>query len=95
MHESEGQSFRFRFLDLVRINSISKSCDQRYDEAAQHILDALVLQDNDGEGGTTTLNQKRGVVSSALWETLRSTCLQMLRPDLTALCDSKDLEGNV
>ena len=76
------------FLDLVRIN-----IQQRYDEAAQHILDALVLQDNDSVWGTTTLNEKRGIVSSALWDTLRTTCLHMLRPDLIALCDSKDLEG--
>jgi peroxin-5 len=79
----------FLLIDFVRI----KSCRQRYDEAAQHILDALVLQENDGDRGTTTMNEKRGIVSSALWETLRSTCLHMLRPDLIALCDSKDLEG--
>ena len=57
------------------------------------MLDALVLQDNDGVRGTTILNEKRGIVSSTLWDTLRTTCLHMLRPDLIALCDSKDLEG--
>lgn len=88
MHESEGQFFA-SFLDFVSI----KSFHQRYDEAAQHILDALVLQDNDGHRGTATMDERGGTVSSALWETLRSTCLHMIRPDLIALCDSKDLEG--
>lgn len=79
------------FFDFSRI-----TCQifyQRYDEAAQHIVDALVLQDNDDVRGTTTLNEKRGIVSSALWDTLRTTCLHMLRPELITLCDSRDLEG--
>lgn len=54
------------------------------------MLDALVLQDNDGVG---TLKEKQGVVSSTLWDSLKTTCLHLHRPDLAALCESKDLEG--
>lgn len=66
---------------------------QRYDEAAHHILDALVLQDSDGVLDNTASNEKRGVVSSALWDSLKTTCLHMQRGDLAVLCDLKDLEG--
>ena len=62
---------------------------QWYDEAAVHILDALVLQENDASDGSDT----RGITSSALWECLRTTCLQLQRPELASLCDSHDLEG--
>ncbi|KAG5654403.1 hypothetical protein H0H81_003227 [Sphagnurus paluster] len=65
----------------------------RYDEAAQHILDALVLQDNDGIRDNAGLNEKRGVTSGALWDSLKTTCLHMQRIDLATLCDRKDLEG--
>ncbi|KAF8757025.1 Tetratricopeptide repeat [Rhizoctonia solani] len=41
----------------------------RYEEAAQHLVDALVLQESEG------LNNERGVTSGSLWDTLRSTCL--------------------
>jgi peroxin-5 len=67
--------------------------EQRYDEAAQHIVDALVLQDSDGVRDTSGVNEKRGVVSRALWETLKTTCLHLQRPDLATLCDLQDLEG--
>jgi peroxin-5 len=63
---------------------------QRYAEAAQHILDALVLQDSDGLHG---LKEKRGVTSAALWDSLRTTCVHMQRADLATLCDKQDLEG--
>ena len=66
---------------------------QRYEEAAQHILDALVLQDADGVLDSGGFNEKRGVVSNALWDSLKTTCLHMQRADLAALCDIKDLEG--
>lgn len=68
---------------------------QRYDEAAGHILDALVLQDSDGVPDSLGLNEKRGVTSTALWESLRTTCLHMQRADLASLCDRKDLEGGL
>ena len=54
-----------------------------------HILDALVLQENDASDGGDT----RGITSSALWECLGTTCLQLQRPELASLCDSHDLEG--
>lgn len=64
---------------------------QRNEEAAEHILDALVLQEADGiqSGG------ERGVTSSTLWETLRSVCLQLHRGDLARICDKRDLNGTL
>lgn len=58
---------------------------QRYQEAAEHILDALVLQENDG--------LERGVTSSALWETLRNVCLNLHRHDLANICNRRDLNS--
>jgi len=99
-HPEEALAYYHRALELnpgyirARFNwGISCMNLKRYDEAAQHILDALALQNSDGVQGSTTLNEKRGVVSSTLWDNLRTTCLHMQRPDLVALCDSKDLEG--
>jgi len=67
---------------------------RRYEEAAQHILDALVLQDSDGvRDASVGQNDKRGITSSALWESLKTTCLHMQRVDLSSLCDRQDLDG--
>jgi peroxin-5 len=68
-------------------------CLQRYEEAASHILDALVLQDSDGVADETGMNDKRGVTSSTLWDSLKTTCLHLQRVDLASLCDSRDLDG--
>jgi len=99
-HPEEALAYYHRALELnpgyirARFNwGISCMNLKRYDEAAQHILDALALQNSDGVQRSMTLNEKRGVVSSTLWDNLRTTCLHMQRPDLVALCDSKDLEG--
>ncbi|KAI6000707.1 hypothetical protein EDD15DRAFT_2386123 [Pisolithus albus] len=67
----------------------------RYEEAATHILDALVLQDSDGgdtleTGGATN---RRGITSSALWNSLKTTCLHLQRVDLASMCDRRDLDG--
>ncbi|KAH9176753.1 hypothetical protein EDB89DRAFT_1939738 [Lactarius sanguifluus] len=62
----------------------------RYEEAAQHILDALVLQESDGLRG---LEDNHDVTSRALWDSLKTSCLQMQRVDLAAMCDNQDLEG--
>ncbi|QRV94194.1 peroxisomal targeting signal 1 receptor [Ceratobasidium sp. AG-Ba] len=59
---------------------------RRYDEAAQHLVDALVLQDSEG------LNSDRGVTSDSLWDTLRSTCLSLQRLDLASICESRDIQ---
>ncbi|KAG8732517.1 hypothetical protein FRC12_019245, partial [Ceratobasidium sp. 428] len=59
---------------------------RRYDEAAQHLVDALVLQDSEG------INSDRGVTSDSLWDTLRSTCLSLQRLDLAAICESRDIQ---
>ena len=63
---------------------------QRHEEAAQYILDALVLQDCDGLPGR---RDNRGVTSDALWQSLKSCCLHMEQPDLAAMCDKQNLEG--
>lgn len=70
---------------------------QRHEEAARHILDALVLQDS--EGGDTVdeivegSGNRRGVTSSALWDSLRTACLNLARADLASMCDRRDLDG--
>jgi len=67
---------------------------RRYDEAASHMLDALVLQDSDpAEGTVQDPSSSRGITSSSLWDTLRTTCHHLQRPDLAALCDTHDLNG--
>jgi peroxin-5 len=66
---------------------------RRYEEAAQNILDALVLQDSDGVRDSDGLNDKRGVTSSTLWDTLKTTCLHMQKIELAALCDRRDLDA--
>jgi len=86
IHQSQGT----RVLSLSR--RVSNVTFQRYEEATQHILDALVLQQNDGSEDVASI--KRGVASAVLWDTLKTTSLHLQRPDLTALCDSRDLEGN-
>ncbi|OBZ68192.1 Peroxisomal targeting signal 1 receptor [Grifola frondosa] len=66
---------------------------RRYEEAAQHILDALVLQDSDSVREPDGSDDKRGVISSALWDSLKTCCMHMQRLDLATLCDHEDLEG--
>ncbi|PVG00366.1 TPR-like protein [Serendipita vermifera] len=60
---------------------------RKNEEAANHILDALVLQENDG----LQTGQERGITSSTLWETLRSVCVYLQRQDLARICDRRDL----
>lgn len=60
---------------------------RRHEEAAQHLVDALVLQDSEG------VNSDRGVTSDALWDTLRATCLSLQRLDLAAICETRDLQN--
>lgn len=66
---------------------------QRYEEAQSHILDALVLQDSDSVADDSGMNDKRGVTSSTLWDSLKTTCLHLQRIDLASLCDQRDLDG--
>ncbi|TFK44386.1 hypothetical protein BDQ12DRAFT_672889 [Crucibulum laeve] len=99
-HAGEALQFYYRALELnpgyirARFN-LGISCInlRRYEEAAQHILDALVLQDSDGVQDKAGLNDARGVTSTALWDSLKTTCLHMQRIDLAGLCDSRNLEG--
>lgn len=66
---------------------------QRYEQATSHILDALVLQDSDGVKDGTGMNDGRGVTSSTLWDSLKTTCLHLQRADLASMCDRRDLDG--
>ena len=76
------------------MNSIGlKWVIQRYEEAAQHFLDGLVLQDSETSHEPYDPADKRGVTSSTLWDSLKSCCLQMQRSDLAALCGARDLDG--
>ncbi|KAG9010417.1 hypothetical protein FRB93_004257 [Tulasnella sp. JGI-2019a] len=62
----------------------------KYEEAASHVLDALILQETEG---TQSNASSRGVTSSALWDALRTTAVHLERPDLAALCEKKDLSA--
>ncbi|KAG8903223.1 hypothetical protein FRB99_003576 [Tulasnella sp. 403] len=71
---------------------------RRYEEAASHLLDALVLQEHDTTEDSLVSpddlsSLARGVTSSALWDTLRTTCHHLRRLDLAALCERRDLDG--
>lgn len=68
----------------------SQETSQRYEEAAHHILDALVLQDSDDLG---VLEGKHDVSSNTLWDSLKTCCFHMQRIDLAAMCDYQDVEG--
>ncbi|KAF8894037.1 hypothetical protein BD779DRAFT_1609638 [Infundibulicybe gibba] len=99
-HAEDALQYYYRALELnpvyirARFN-LGISCInlRRYEEAAQHILDALMLQDSDGVHDPAGLNESRGVTSTALWDSLKTTCLHMQRMDLATLCDRHDLEG--
>ena len=94
----EALQYYYRALELnptyirARFN-LGISCInlRRYEEAAQHVLDALLLQDSEStmEGN----NDKKGVISNALWDSLKTTCLHMQRADLATLCDLRDVDG--
>ncbi|KAI0663535.1 TPR-like protein [Cubamyces menziesii] len=98
-HPDEALQYYYSALELnptyirARFN-LGISCInlRRYDEAAQHILDALILQDGDSVQDSDA-GDKRGVTSSALWDSLKTCCLHMQRLDLATLCDRRDLEG--
>ncbi|KAF7376356.1 hypothetical protein MSAN_00051100 [Mycena sanguinolenta] len=95
----EALQYYYRALELnpmyirARFN-LGISCInlRRFEEAAQHILDALGLQESDGVsyGGDSNTS---GVTTTALWDSLRTACMHMQRPDLSTFCDRQDLEG--
>lgn len=60
---------------------------RQYEEAVDHILDALGLQEQDG------IADDRGVTRSVLWDSLRNVCIHLHRNDLALLCDAKDLNS--
>ncbi len=69
--------------------------EQRYQEASSHILDALALQEADAVRNSDGTDDKRGVTSTALWDSLKTCCLHLRRLDLASLCDRRDLEGEI
>ncbi|KAM5532856.1 hypothetical protein V8D89_013497 [Ganoderma adspersum] len=99
-HPDEALQYYYAALDLnpgyirARFNlGISCTNLRRYDEAAQHILDALSLQDSDSVRDPGGNESGRGVTSTALWESLKTCSLHMQRLDLATLCDQHDLEA--
>ncbi|KIY74422.1 TPR-like protein [Cylindrobasidium torrendii FP15055 ss-10] len=96
----EALQYYYRALEMnpsyvrARFNlGISCISLKRYDEAAHHILDALVLQESDAAPDAEQLNDRRNTMSRALWDSLKTACLHMQRLDLSILCDQRDLEG--
>ncbi|KAK0461267.1 uncharacterized protein EV420DRAFT_1531213 [Desarmillaria tabescens] len=99
-HAEDALQYYYRALEMnptyirARYNlGISCISLRRYEEAAQHILDALALQDADAAPDNEKLNDKRGIMSRALWDSLKTACLHLQRLDLAVLCDQKDLQG--
>jgi peroxin-5 len=87
LHQLEGKQHSLQ----EAISALS--AQQRYDEAAQHILDALVLQGQDVAEEPQTLPVSRGVSTSSLWDSLKTTYLHLQRSDLASLCDERNLTG--
>ncbi|KAG8887577.1 hypothetical protein FRB98_009419 [Tulasnella sp. 332] len=83
----EALPFYYRALEL---NPGYIRARRRYEEAASHVLDALILQESDG---TASDSSARGVTSSALWDALRTDCVHLQRMDLVALCEKRDLSA--
>ena len=70
---------------------------QRYEEAAHHFLDAIALQEAESvrdDPSVIGAKSGRGVTSSSLWESLKTTCIHMKRPDMATMCDAMDLDGS-
>ncbi|EIN11880.1 hypothetical protein PUNSTDRAFT_63530 [Punctularia strigosozonata HHB-11173 SS5] len=66
---------------------------RRYEEAAQHFLDALALQESESVRDANGVDDKRGVTSDSLWDSLKTSCIHMQRPDMATMCDTRNLEG--
>ncbi|KAI0706847.1 TPR-like protein [Cerioporus squamosus] len=99
-HPEEALQYYYTALELnpgyirARFNlGISCTNLRRYDEAAQHILDALILQAGDSVHDPSGVDDNRGVTSHALWDSLKTCCLHMQRLDLATLCDQRDLDA--
>lgn len=65
---------------------------QRYREAAEFILDALVMQESDAS--VHAADDKRGITSDALWDSLRASMLHLQELDLAMVCDKQDIDGS-
>ncbi|THH08296.1 hypothetical protein EW145_g2790 [Phellinidium pouzarii] len=94
----EAFEYYYRALELnpayirARYNlGISSMNMKKYEDAAQYILDALIMQDSDGSVHGSDDNH--GITSSTLWDSLRTSCLHLQRIDLATICDRKDLDN--
>ena len=86
-------NLRVRFSRCLEMLSLIFG-QQRYDEAAQHILDALQLQESESTMETSMgMGDRKGGVANALWDSLKTACLHMQRADLATLCDLRDVDG--
>eukprot|EP00732_Lithocolla_globosa_P001426 Lithocolla_globosa_v1_NODE_706_length_3411_cov_5.489425.p1 type:complete len:665 gc:universal NODE_706_length_3411_cov_5.489425:2131-137(-) len=66
-----------------------------HQQAAEHLLTALSLQNSPLSDSVAALNQSAGrrQMSACIWQTLRMTLHMLQRSDLTHLCDKEDLDG--
>lgn len=97
---AEALEYYYRALELnptyirARFN-LGISCInlRRYNEAAQHILDALALQESDSVRNPDGSEDIRGITSTALWDSLKTCSLHLGRLDLATICDQRDIDA--
>ena len=56
-------------------------------------MDALSLQESDSVLEPDGSEDKRGITSDALWDSLKTCCLHLGRLDLATICDRRELDG--
>lgn len=54
-------------------------------------MDALVMQDSDAS--VHSADDKRGVTSSTLWDSLKASMLHLNQVELAMVCDKQDIDG--
>jgi peroxin-5 len=67
---------------------------QRYGDAAEYFFDALLMQESDATRDAQGVEDRQGLTSGALWDSLKSACNRMQRSDLSSMCEKRDLEGS-
>ncbi|KAG0152342.1 hypothetical protein CROQUDRAFT_649727 [Cronartium quercuum f. sp. fusiforme G11] len=63
-----------------------------YKDSAQHLLNALEIQEADSMELSSKNNQSSGVTSKVLWDTLEINCSFMQRANLMESCRKRDLD---
>jgi hypothetical protein len=51
------------------------------------------MQEADATRDMNGLEDRQGLTSGALWDSLKSACNRMQRSDLSSMCERRDLEG--